>query len=108
MMENSMTKIEIPELLLNVYRDAAIRPLGILQNYALNLVQGKIHKYEAEDAHFRKKYSCDFHKFRADIEAMEDEENFEWEDDLMDWEFAAENLSVWQKKEQEVRSLWSR
>lgn len=28
---------------------------------------------------------------------MENEENFEWEDDLMDWEFAVENLSVWQR-----------
>lgn len=103
--EHSMKKIEVPELLLNIYKDTAIQPLVLLQGYALNLAQGKIHKYEAEDARFRKKYSCDFQKFRADIEAMENEENFEWEDDLMDWEFAVENLSVWRKREQEVRSL---
>ena len=29
---------------------------------------------------------------------MEKEENFEWEDDLMDWEFAFENFRYWQKK----------
>ena len=92
--------IQVPQSLLNIYKDAAIQPLGLLQNYALNLIHGKIHKYEAEDAHFRKKHSCDFQVFKTRIEAMENEENFEWEDDLMDWAFAVENLSVWWEKEQ--------
>ncbi len=36
---------------------------------------------------------------------VETKENFEWEDDLMDWEFAAENLALRRKREKEVRSL---
>ena len=41
-----------------------------------------------------------FREFEVRIENMENEENFEWEDDLMDWKFAVENLIYWQKKEQ--------
>jgi len=33
---------------------------------------------------------------------MRNVENFEWEDDLMDWEFAVENLELWRKKVQEI------
>ena len=29
---------------------------------------------------------------------MEDEEHFEWEDDLNDWEFVVENLKYWKQK----------
>ena len=34
---------------------------------------------------------------------MEHEENFEWEDDLMDWEFAVENLTLWRKRLREIQ-----
>lgn len=38
------------------------------------------------------------------VGSMEKEENFEWEDDLMDWEFAFENFRYWQKKAHEIKS----
>jgi len=100
-----LTNIQIPALLSDVCQEMAIIPSELLQNYVLTQIQGKIHKYETEDARFRKKYSCESQEFRARIEAMENEENFEWEDDLMDWEFAAENLALWREREKEVRSL---
>ncbi|QTA84597.1 hypothetical protein [Desulfonema magnum] len=99
-----LTNIQVPELLSDVCKEMAITPVGLIQNYVLTQIQGKIHKYEAEDASFRKKYACEFKEFRAKIEGMENEENFEWEDDLMDWEFAVENLTLWRKREKEVRS----
>lgn len=92
--------IEIPESLSEIYKEIAISPINLLQNYALNHIRSKIQKYEAEDSYFIRKYSCNFKEFKSKIETMENEENFKWEDDLMDWEFAVENLIFWQKKEQ--------
>jgi len=100
MQHNIIESVEIPKFLLTFYQEAAISPADLLKNYALNHILSKIHKYEAEDNLFRKKYSCNFEEFKAEIENMEHEENFEWEDDLMDWEFAVENLAVWKRKQQ--------
>jgi len=100
MQHNLIESIEIPKFLFAFYQDAAISPTELLRNYALNHILSKIHKYEAEDNYFRKKYSCKFREFKAEIETMENEENFEREDDLMDWEFAVENLAVWKRKQQ--------
>ncbi len=97
-------KFEIPDKLKNIYRDMEISPVGLLENYALNLVYSKIHKYEAENMYFEKKYGCVFEEFKHKVESVKNEENFEWEDDLVDWEFAAENLKYWQKKAQELQS----
>ncbi|TLD40541.1 MAG: hypothetical protein JETT_3178 [Candidatus Jettenia ecosi] len=80
---------EIPDELMNIYKEMEVSPVGLLKNYALNLVNGKIHKYEEE--------------FRRKIDGMENEENFEWEDDLSDWEFAVENLEYWKKKAVELQ-----
>jgi hypothetical protein len=100
MQHNIIESVEIPKFLLTFYQEAAISPADLLRNYALNHILSKIHKYEAEDNHFRKKYSCNFEDFKIKVESMQDEENFEWEDDLMDWEFAVENLAVWKRKQQ--------
>jgi len=83
---------EIPDTLKNIYREMEVSPVGLLKNYALNLVYSKIHKYETESMYFEKKYGCAFEEFKHKVEGMKNEENFEWEDDLLDWGFAVENL----------------
>ena len=98
-------KFEIPEILTGIYKDMEVSPVGILKNYALSLIHNKLSKYEAENKFFEKKYSCSFEDFKNKIEAMEEEENFEWDDDFLDWKFAAENLICWKEKLQEVNSL---
>lgn len=95
---------DIPELLKGIYREMEISPIGLLKNYALNLICSKIHKYEAEDMHLNKKYNCSFEEFNRKIGHMKDKENFEWEDDLLDWEFAIENLEYWKRKAKEIQS----
>ncbi|GEM_PF-614002 len=100
MQHNIVEFIEIPEFLLNIYQEMAVSPSDLLKNYALNHILSKIHKYEAEDNHFKKKYSCSFKEFKIEIENIKNEENFEQEDDLTDWEFAVENLAVWKGKKQ--------
>lgn len=96
--------LEISGLLKSIYKEMEISPVGILRNYALNLVYSRAHKYEAENMHFEKKYGCKFSEFKQKIESMKNDENFEWEDDLMDWEFAVENLKYWQEKIQDIRN----
>lgn len=95
-------EFEIPNKLKDIYREMEVSPMGLLKNYALTLIHGKIHKYEVENMHFEKKYGCTFEEFRHKVEGMRNEENFEWDDDLMDWEFAVENIKYWQKKAQEL------
>lgn len=95
---------EIPDDLMNIYQEMEVSPVGLLKNYALNLVNSKIHKYEAEKSCFEKKYGQSLEDFRRKVDAIENEENFEWEDDLNDWEFAVENLKYWKRKAAELQS----
>ena len=95
---------ELPEKLKNIYTIMDVSPVGILRNYALNLIYGKVSKYEVEIRTFEKKYRCSFEEFKNKIELMDNEENFEWEDDFMDWQFASENLLYWKKKMDEIMS----
>ncbi|CAN2041104.1 conserved hypothetical protein [Candidatus Magnetomoraceae bacterium gMMP-15] len=104
MKTNNMAIFNMPELLVNFYNEMAISPISLLKNYALNMIYSKIHKYEAENSYFTKKYNCTFHELKHRVDRMENEEIFEWEDDLMDWEFAAENLNLWRKKKQEFEA----
>jgi hypothetical protein len=103
MQEEMNTKIEIPESLLSIFQEMAVSPVDLLKNHALNVIKGKIVRYTAEDRSFREKYACDFDDFKARTSGMMNEENFEWEDDLMDWEFAVTNLRLWQQKERAIQ-----
>ncbi len=96
-------KFEISDTLVQLYQEMAVSPVTLLTNYALSHIHTKIQKYTAENAHFEKKHGCTFHEFKSKVDAMKDEENFEWEDDLMDWEFAVENLMLWRKRLQEIQ-----
>jgi hypothetical protein len=97
-------KLEIPTSLANLYQEMAVSPIMLLKNYALTHIYTMIQKYEVENTYFEKKYGCTFQEFKTKVERMENEENFEWEDDLMDWEFAVENLVVWKHKAEEVEN----
>jgi len=102
-MQNELNAtIEIPEALLSVYRDMAVSPVDLLKNYASGMIKEKLRKYEAENRRFSKKYACDFVEFKSRVEAMGEQENFEWEDDLMDWEFAVANIETWRRKARAV------
>lgn len=102
-MQNELNaKIEVPASLLSIYQEMAVSPVDLLKNYASGLIKEKINKYEAEGRNFMNKYACNFEQFKARVEAMENEENFEWEDDLMDWKFAIANIDLWRRKARSV------
>ena len=94
--------VEIPIALAHLYQDMAISPMIVLKNYALTQVYPHIQKYEAETRYFETKYGCKFSDFQAKLAALENAENFTWEDDALDWEFAVENFRLWQRRAEEV------
>jgi hypothetical protein len=91
-------KIEVPESLLSIYREIAVSPVDLLKNYASSVIKEKINKYKDENRRLMSKYGCSFEQLKARVEAVENEENFEWEDDLLDWEFAIANIDFWRRK----------
>lgn len=99
---NLENNVHIPDRIRRIYTEIGVSPIMLLKNYALNQIHGRIQKYEAENEFFKRKYGSDFETFKGRVESMENDENFDWEDDLMDWEFAATNLRYWQKKVHEI------
>ena len=100
------TKVEsslnIPANIKKVYGELDVSPAGILKNYALNHIHAKIQKYEAENLYYQGKHKHTFDAFKKKVQSMKNEEDFTWEDDLMDWEFAVINLKYWKKKAREL------
>ncbi len=54
MTTQTKTDFKIPDELMDIYQEMEISPVGLLKNYALNIVCGKIHKYEIENICFEK------------------------------------------------------
>lgn len=61
------------------------------------IVRDEKSKYQAEYDQFKAKYNSEFQQFKEKLEAS-GKEDFNIEDDLMDWEFAANALKTIQQK----------
>jgi hypothetical protein len=104
-MAKTITKeTSIPVYLNGFFHQMTLSPLDILKSYAINHTLGKIQKYGTEGQLFAAKYHCSFDQFKKRLNTMKDKENFEWEDDFLDWEFSVENLKTWKKKLLELTS----
>ncbi len=97
-MTETYESIQIPQTMGEVYRELKISPQSLLQQYITSAVYGKINKYEAETLFFEKKYSSTYEAFSKKVNSMINQENYEWDDDLMDWEYAQEALLRWKQK----------
>ncbi len=97
-------KLLLSDELLDVYKKLGEEPLIILKNYALDMVMAKIQKYEAESKKFSKQYHTTFSRFKKKVESIKQGENFRWEEDLLDWQFAEENLKYWKKVLKNIKS----
>ena len=69
-----------------------------LKQSALLITLAKISKYESEDSFYSRKYETDSESFDKRIQSQQDEENFEVEDDYMDWKFAVQALKIWSER----------
>ncbi len=104
MQATQSARFEIPDALVRLYKDMSVSPVMLLKNYALTYISGIIQKFDIENRSFEQKYRCTLAEFQTQLDAMEDEENFEWEDDVMDWEFAVENLRLWTQRKIETEA----
>ncbi len=63
---------------------------SFIKNQALLMLMAKIEKFEAENRRFEAKYHSSFNEFKINMEEMRGMEDFEKEDDYLDWRFAVE------------------
>ncbi len=77
---------------------------GALREHAVLLSLSKLSHYEAECRRFEKKYSDSFEPFHARVRAIQGEEDFEVEDDLIDWEYAHRSREWWACRVEELRN----
>ena len=75
----------------------------VLREHAVLLSLAKLSRYEAECASFAAKHGEAFESFRDRVNGMVNEEHFDLEDDLMDWEFAHRAREWWQSRVEELR-----
>lgn len=60
--------------------------------------QSNYAEYLSETRKFEKKYRMSFEEFQKIMETSLYEEDFEKEDDYMDWKFAQDGVHYWQEK----------
>ncbi len=96
-------KYTIPSKINNLYEELDISPNNILVEYVMSQIYGKIDKYNSENIFFENKYNSSFEKFKLKVERMSEEEDFQLEDDLNDWEFAFDNKNYWELKLSELK-----
>jgi hypothetical protein len=63
---------------------------SFIKNQALLMLMAKIDKYDAENKRYEAKYHTSFDVFKKKMETIPGEEDFEKEDDYLDWQFAVE------------------
>lgn len=63
----------------------------------------KIEQYRAECEFFEKKYGMSLRTFKQQLRRARNEEDFQKEEDLANWEFAANALKWWKRKQKELR-----
>jgi hypothetical protein len=66
-------------------------------NHAKLLTLGKIEEYKNMITFYEKKYGMKFKQFEKKVKNSK-VENFEHEDDLLDWRFAVEAVSMYKKE----------
>jgi len=63
---------------------------SFIKSQALLMLMSKIEKFEAENKRFEARYHSSFLDFKKFMEEMRGMEDFEKEDDYLDWRFAVE------------------
>lgn len=78
-----------------------------LRDHAVLLCLSKVSRHEAECGHFKGKHGESIEVFRRRVDNMKEQEDFELEDDLMDWEYADRALKWWQSRAEELQGAVS-
>jgi len=78
-------------------------PDELIRDWALITALSKVEQYRAECEFFRRKYGMELEEFESLLRERKGQEDFEKEEDLEDWEFAASALKWWEKKLKELQ-----
>ncbi len=78
-------------------------PDRFIQDCALMIALSKIEQYRSECDFFEHKHLMKLEIFESSLRQIKEEEDFEREEDLDDWEFAFNALKWWEKKADELR-----
>ena len=81
----------------NIHHHGFSNVYSFASNQAKLLTLGKIEEYKNIITFFQKKYGMTFKQFEKKIKNSK-VENFEREDDLLDWHFASESVSMYEKE----------
>jgi hypothetical protein len=91
-------QVEIREEVKDVFQSFGISDVGtILESEAIMMLLVKESKYRAEYNMFKNKHNSEFEDFKKKVDSS-GKEDFYVEDDLMDWEFAANALKTIEEK----------
>jgi hypothetical protein len=77
---------------------------SFIKNQALLMLLAKIEKFEAENRRFEGKYHCSFDVFQKKMEQTLGIEDFEKDDDYLDWRFAVEAKNRLQRQKLELEN----
>ena len=84
-------------------REGYSSPDELIRDWALITALSKVEQYRAECELFRRKYGMELEEFESLLRERKGQEDFEKEEDLEDWEFAASALKWWERKLEELR-----
>jgi hypothetical protein len=79
----------------------------VFRGWALMTAMSKLEQYRAECESLAKKHGQTLVEFESTAHAVKGCEDFGAEEDLEDWEFAAQALAWWQAKIEELRGAAS-
>ena len=101
-MDNSLNA-EFVEKSESIIRQLGFKDLkSFLKNQTLLILMARMEKFEAENDRFESKYGSEFSRFQERIKGKEFQENFEEEDDYLDWSFAKEALESLRRQTREL------
>ncbi|MFB6274066.1 MAG: hypothetical protein ABEL51_14345 [Salinibacter sp.] len=69
-----------------------------MRDLSLTIALAKVSTYERECRRFQRKYGRSFEELRDQVERQTGDEDFQVDDDLLDWEFASRALTHWRNR----------
>ena len=65
-------------------------------------ILGKIEEYQNKIMYFEKKYSLKFKQFKEQLLSLKNDEDFDKEDDYMEWRFCIESFEMYKRELEEL------
>ena len=79
-------------------KNSALKDMALFQSLS------KLEQYKTECEFYEKKYGKSYTVFKKEIRKKKEIEDFQLENDLEDWQFAANTVKWWSKKIKELKS----